>query len=248
MLVSTMNHQEITKEIQKEQEIFNYSTTILRLTLEYFDERKKKKIKKEDEYPRYYEIKTKAKNKWIILLTKERTLEKYNSPMDNDVRLFTYYYSEKGIRVFECLPEEIVVHNQHFFVRYRERMNLNILNILDVVKLYHKINSDPKYSLMAEEDGRCKFIAIVNDGFAMGEYIVEDNWYINKTFLAKSAPNSRFTSVEKLMITSLAEYLITLDKIKDKGLYDEVSKLLRSLVPGDYNDLLKEAHDKLGES
>ena len=247
MLVSTMNHQEITKEILKEQEIFNYSTTILRLTLEYFDERKKRKIRKEEEYPRYYEIKSKAKNKWIILLTKERTLEKYTSPEDFDVRLFTYYYSEKGIRVFESLPEGIVVHNQHFFARYRERMNLNILNILDVVKVYHKINSDPKYSMMDVEDGRSKFIAIVTDGFAMGEYIVEDNWYINKTFLVKSAPNTKLSSVEKLMITSLAEYMVTLDKIKDKERYDEVSKLLRSLVPGDYNDLLKEAHERIGE-
>ena len=247
MLVSTMNHQEITKEILKEQEIFNYSTTILRLTLEYFDERKKKKIKKEDEYPRYYDIKTKAKNKWFILLTKERTLEKYVSPLDYDIRLFTYYYSEKGIRVFESLPEEIIVHNQHFFSRYRERMNLNILNILDVVKLYHKINSDPKYSLMDEEDGRSKFIAIVKDGFAMGEYIVEDNWYINKTFLAKSAPNSKLSSVEKLMISSLADYLITLDKIKDKERYEEVSKLLLSMMPGEYKDLIKEAHDRVGE-
>jgi len=245
MLVSTMNHQEISKEILKEQEIFNYSSTILRLTLEYFDERKKKKIKKEEEYPRYYEIKTKAKNKWLILLSKERTLSKYNSPLDYDVKLFTYYYSEKGIRVFESLPEGIVVHNQHFFTRYRERMNLNILNIIDVVKLYHQINSDPKYSLMAEEEGRSKFIAMVPDGFAMGEYIIEDNWYINKTFLAKSAPNSKMSSVERMMITSLAEYISELDKTKDKDRFEEVSKLLQSLVPGGYKEFKKEEEERV---
>jgi hypothetical protein len=247
MLVSTMNHQEITKEILKEQEIFNYSTTILRLTSEYYDERKKKKVKKDDEYPRYYDIKTKAKNKWSILLSKDRSLSHYNSPLDFDIRFFTYYYSDKGIRVFESLPEEIIVHNQHFFSRYRERMNLNILNIIDVVKLYHQKNPDPRYNLMAEQDGRSKFVAIVDDGFAMGEYIVEDNWYINKTFLAKSAPNSKMSSTERSVIAALIDFMSKLDKTKEKEHYDDLKKLLMSLAPQGYEGLFKEMDGMPGE-
>lgn len=247
MLVSTMNHQEITKEILKEQEIFNYSTTILRLTSEYYDERKKKKVKKDNEYPRYYDIKTKAKNKWSILLSKDRSLSHYNSPLDFDIRFFTYYYSDKGIRVFESLPEEIIAHNQHFFSRYRERMNLNILNIIDVVKLYHQKNPDPRYNLMAEQDGRSKFVAIVDDGFAMGEYIVEDNWYINKTFLAKSAPNSKMSSTERSVIAALIDFMSKLDKTKEKEHYDDLKKLLMSLAPQGYEGLFKEMDGMPGE-
>jgi hypothetical protein len=239
MLVSTMNHQEITKEILKEQEIFTYSTTILRLTSEYYDERKKKKIKKDAEYPRYYDIKTKAKNKWSILLSKDSTVTHYNSPLDFDIRFFTYYYSEKGIRVFESLPEEIIVHNQHFFSRYRERMNLNILNIMDVVKLFHQRNSDPRFQLMDEQDGRCKFVAVLADGFAMGEYIVEDNWYINKTFLAKSRSDTKMSSIERNVISLLVEFMSKAEEAKDKEHYDDLKKLFLSLVPGGLNEFRK---------
>ena len=230
MLVSTMNHQEITKEILKEQEIFLNSSTTSRLTSEYFIERKKNKIKKDADYPRFYDIKTKAKNHWSILLSKGHELPYYNSPYDFDIRFFTHYYSEKGIRVFESNPDEIVVHNQHFFSRYRERMNLNILNIMDVVKLYHKRNWDPKYSYMDEVDGRNKFVAISDDGYAMGEYIVADNWIINKTFLAKSAPDAKMTKVERMMISALTDYMSRLDKSKDKERYEEMTRLLESLL------------------
>jgi hypothetical protein len=238
-----MNHQEIAKEILKEQEIFNYSTTILRLTSQYYDERKKKKIKKDAEYPRYYDIKTKAKNKWSILFSKDRSVNYYNSPLDFDIRFFTYYYSEKGIRVFESLPEEIIVHNQHFFTRYRERMNLNILNIMDVVKLYHQKNPDPRYNIMEEQDGRSKFVAVLTDGFAMGEYIVEDNWFINKTFLPKSGPNNKMSSTERSVIQALIAFMSKAEKANDKEHYDDLHKLFLSLVPGGLTEFQKEVNN-----
>ena len=247
MLVSTMTHQEITKEILKEQEINLNSTTILRLTSEYYIERKKKKIKKEDDYPRYYDIKSRAKNKWSILLSKDRTLPCYNTPYDFDIRFFTYYYSEKGIRVFESLPEEIIVHNQHFFTRYRERMNLNILNIIDVVKLYHQKNTDPRFNLMAEQDGRSKFVAVLSEGFAMGEYITADNWYINKTFLPKSSPNTKMSSVERGVIQALITFMAKAEQANDKEHYDRLNKIFLSLVPGGLSEFHNEVNENIKE-
>jgi hypothetical protein len=181
------------------------------------------------------------------MLSKDRSVNHYNSPLDFDIRFFTYYYSEKGIRVFESLPEEIIVHNQHFFTRYRERMNLNILNIMDVVKLFHQKNPDPRYNIMAEQDGRSKFVAVLTDGFAMGEYIVEDNWFINKTFLPRSSPNTKMSSTERSVISALIDFMSKTDKTKDKEHYDDLNKLFLSLVPGGLSEFQKEVNDIKGE-
>jgi hypothetical protein len=93
---------------------------------------------------------------------------------------------------------------------------------------------------MPEEEGRSKFIAILNEGFAMGEHIIADNWYINKTFLALSAPESKMTSVEKQIFTALVDHISILDKTKDKERYEEISTLLKRLSPNGYEKYLTE--------
>ena len=240
MLVHTMNHKEITREIDKEIEILYNSHTIFRLVGEYYLERRKGKVKKDALYPKYYDIKTKSKNKWCILLTKDITREMYYIPEDTSLSCFTYYYSEKGIRVFHSISEGVLtVYNGHLFSRYRERMNLNIVNVLDVVKLYHTQNLETRYAMTPEVDGRLNYCVIVNEGFLLGEYIVDDKWYLNKTFIKKATPDSRVGSIERTTINGMKNFMLTMDKEKDKDLYDELNLLYHSFVPIENNGLLK---------
>lgn len=69
MLVPAMNHLEMAAQIRSEYHKI-CTTTLLRLGVEYDRERGKLKIPKEAMYPKEYEIKTKAKNNWIIFLHK----------------------------------------------------------------------------------------------------------------------------------------------------------------------------------
>lgn len=235
-----MNHKEITREVLKDSEILYNSSTIPRLIAEYYIERKKGKVNKEALYPKYYDIKTKSKNKWCFILSRDILLERYNIPENTVYKCFTYYYSEKGIRVFSSIPEDIITaYNGHLFSRYRERMNLNIPNVLDIVKLFNTQNPETNYAMGPEFEGRNKYFGIVKEGFVLGEYIEEDKWYVNKTFINRATPDSIVGSTEKSIINSLKDFLITMDKEKDKDLYDELFKLYHSFVPVENKELIK---------
>ena len=198
MLVPSMNNQEIRKELENEFNILNNSSTIVRFYEEYHRERIRSKIKKEARHIKYFEIKTKNKNNWVFMLTKDPLKEKYHEMKDAVLQYFTYYHSSSGIRVFVIDPKGlIVVYNNHFFNRYRERMNLDIPNLLDVVKLYKEINYGVYFNHLPEKDGIIKTIAHVKEGFMMGEYIKAIHWYENKTFISKATANFTSTSLEK---------------------------------------------------
>lgn len=185
MLLPTMTNQEISKEILKDNHAIWCSSTIDRLLNEHKQERKRLKIRNDEEYTTVYEIKTKSKNKWIIIITKLMLYE--TASYENfSVHPFTYLYTDLGIRVFSCNDKhEIRVFNKHLFARYRERMKLDIPDLMDLIKTFFINNLSMKDNFLPEVDGKKQIHALIKEGFILGEFIPEHRWFVYKTFISK---------------------------------------------------------------
>jgi hypothetical protein len=233
-----MSNKELCKEVRHEIEILYKSSTVLRLALEYERERYKKKIKKEDVYTKYHEIKTKAKNKWLFRVQKDPLKEKYVGFTDFDVFCFTYYYSSLGLRIVVCSDDQLIkIYTRHLFHRYRERMNLDIPDLLDVVKYYFNHNHFTRLTFLPEIEGISKYYGGVKDGFVMGDYIIEDNLFILKTFISKATSNPKKNAYETAYMTELKEKLLITDKVKDKAEYDVLLFMYKCLVRPEDDEL-----------
>lgn len=239
MLVPSMNNKEITKDIKKDLEILCNSSTADRLMFEYYMERKKLKIKKDAVYSKFYDIKTKSKNKWVIKISKYQFSEKFNTPGDCVLLMFVYYYSELGIRVFSLLDDDnIAVLNGHLFSRYRERMKLDISNSLDVVKRYLENNYTATYKYMPEKEGKIKFLGLIKEGFILGEYILEDRWFVYKTFISKTTSGFDANEFEMDSMKKIKDELRDINKEMDNYEFNDLIAIHRALIPEKIDKLL----------
>jgi hypothetical protein len=96
MLVQSMNEEEVLLELERDFNIITTSTTCERLSIEYDRKRKKNKIAEEDSYPVYFEIKTKAKNNWLLLLANHLLIQ---SIRVQTTVIFAFYYITIMIKV-----------------------------------------------------------------------------------------------------------------------------------------------------
>jgi len=175
MVVPSMNNNGINEVITKDIEILCKSSTLVRLSKEYYMERKRYKVKKDDEYTKFYDIKTQSQNTWLVKIAKDQFSKNYNKPSDGCDMMFDYYHFEHDFRIYTLIADgHLAVFNGHFFNRYRERIKLNIPDSLGITKRYLGNNFASTYNYMPEKDGKCKFMALVKEGFIMGEYIIEN--------------------------------------------------------------------------
>ena len=103
MLVPSMNRCEVTAEVIKDISHIN-AVTLDRLFNEYARERKRLKIDKAKAYPRHYSIKTASKNPWMISMQKCVAKPKFQGVYDAMAWPVTYFYSKKGLQVFNYCP------------------------------------------------------------------------------------------------------------------------------------------------
>jgi hypothetical protein len=187
MLVNTMTPTEINKEVLSDYLTINRSSTMDRLFEEYHRERKKKNINKESKYPIFKEIKTKAKNKWIFLLNKSENSLKYQDISDVTFVSLTYMSTNTGVRFFKVSPQnDIIVYNEHLFLRYNERMNLNLSSTLDILKHFFINNGHAIYKIISEHNNNgYHSIGFTQNGILLGVHLPEHSWVINRTFIRK---------------------------------------------------------------
>jgi hypothetical protein len=222
-----MSNAEITREIDREYDIITSSSTLWRLKAEYHAERKKLKIKKEDDYSVFRVFKTKAKNPFIVRISKRRTAKIYNEFEDSETMLLTYYYTTKGIRVFTRTESGLIsVFNGHLFTRYRERMNLSLTTTLEIVKRFFN-NREWNYMVMPKADDKQKFIGIVREGFIPGDILVEENllWFVHKTFISRDTAGLRLTSTSGELVDILKNNLVKAHPEDNPELYEDLVKL-----------------------
>jgi hypothetical protein len=183
MLVPAMNPLEITAEVMKDLEKQPEITE--RLRLEYDRERRNLKIDKTKVYPKAYPIKTGRKNTWLYFFQKNPATDKYRSAYDAAGCSTVYYYGEKGLRVLRyCEAGRFMeVFKGHFFIRYNERLHLNLLNMIDIVKHFFN-NNGYLQTEIRQEDGKEFTVGLCKSGFALGNFYHDPNWMVHRTFIS----------------------------------------------------------------
>lgn len=229
MLVPSMDYNEVEIEANYEYDVLCKSSTLGRLALEYFAERIKKKIKPTEKYYKYYEIKTKKKNKWLILLCPKTEDTKVKEPEDVTTMCLLYYYADNGLRFLATSPSKVLsIYNQHFFERYNQRLNLGIQDMKDVAKAYFELNSNITFQNLELNDNQREILGIVSNGFAMGHVIIdkENNKFIIlfRTFISRETANMKH-----------AKALFELEKLYNSADVDEDSKLFYESLGYDVN-------------
>jgi len=223
MLVERMNRKEIKMEVLNDHDTIFASSTIVRLATEYYRERNKLHIKKEAEYHRCYEFKTKSKNNWIISLFKDPDLKKIQKIEDCSCILYTYYYAGKNISVIRVAPSgKIEFYYAHLFSRYRERMGLDIPNLLDVVKYYLRLNADSWNRKLPDKDGQIKVIGTLKGGFQLGEYDKENQCDVFKTFIPFATANLLTKADRKETISKIKLSLLNWNPIDGEDYYKDM--------------------------
>ncbi len=184
MLVPAMNHQEIAAQIKSEHNKI-CSTTLLRLGAEYDRERRKRRIPKEDMYPKEYEIKTAGKNNWIIFLHKAPGEKKYTGTECLCFLCVVYYYSDKGLKAFYQASDGVLAgFTSHFFKRYNERLGLNFSHPLDIVKAFFRKGMYCTIKPVIRNNSP-HVIAFGVDGIRFGKVICDCNYVEWKTFVTR---------------------------------------------------------------
>lgn len=234
MVVPSMTRKEITKEFLNDYDAFLNSSTQDRIVVDYNRERLKLKIKKEEDYPKFYEIRTKSKNNWIIKLRKNPLIKKFQYPEDSGLELIMYFHNKYGINVLATTVDYKIAHYyQHFFERFSLRMELNMPNMLDVIKMYFRRNDSHFYNFLPQPDGSIKTLGIVKDGFVYGEMDKVDKWNVNKTFISNKTANYLSTNAEKEFIADIKLCMRNIEKVKDPKLYRILHEVYQVFVPED---------------
>ena len=119
-------------------------------------------------------------NTWIYILTRTDAMR---------VNPVLYQYNENGISAYHIADRRghkvIVIQTGHFFKRYHERLHLDIVKPLEIVKHYmrHTDFYKPAISHDSDED-KCLCMTEVYGGAALGYYIEEKNYLCMKTFVS----------------------------------------------------------------
>ena len=216
MLVPSMNLQEVSVEANAEYETLVKSSTLQRLINEYLLERYKKKIKNTDRYVRFYTIKSKKKNNWLIMVSPKPGVEYISSPDDFSSLCILYYHSDKGLRFVITTPTRIIsVYNEHLFTRYRERMNLDISGTIEIAKHYFERNNKGVFQSFPLEEFTRKIIGVESNGFSLGELHFSNNKIIiyYKTFISRETASMKH-----------AKSLFELEKIYKNSEIDDDSR------------------------
>lgn len=207
MLVPAMNEKEINVEVIKDF-LKIFKSTLPRLSDEYHKERKKLEIDKERTYQRCYKIRTASKNNWLLFIEKSPTKTKYKNVDDTVYCAITYYHTAKGMRVFKPLikQEIMIVYNGHVFSRYNERLGLNLDKPMDILQHFfaHCGYSDHK---IVEKKNRFFSFGVCKDGILLGDYLPEQGWLINKTFVSRNIYHSHQDETEKELIEEMQKEL-----------------------------------------
>jgi hypothetical protein len=219
MLVPSMNFNELDIEANAEYDALCNSSTLGRLTYEYFGERIKLKIKPHEKYVKFYKIKSKKKNNWLLMFSPNDKCQLVKSPEDITAMCILYYHSDKGLRFVLTSPSKIIiVYNEHLFSRYKERIGLVFSDTIEIAKHFFLENDQNTFQSFPNEDkSAINIIGVLKNGFGLGELVMIENKravLLYKTFIARGTAGFKH-----------AKSLFELEKIY-RNKEDEESRLL----------------------
>jgi hypothetical protein len=228
MIVDTMTDMEVTKEIMTDY-VALVGTSLKRLSDEYNRERKRRRIPKEASYMKYYEIRTRKKNRWLVPMSKPPADTKFTGNACSG--FITYHYGPHGLRVYKVIPDGgLSVFNSHVFQRYNERMGLNIKEPLEIIKHFFTYNGFFHYRLKVEGSttfsiGRCR------EGLLLGTLENQGAWIMHRTFISKQMMKEDQEEIRRNMMGSLQsqiEDILNADHF-DQNRYEYLADLIKGL-------------------
>ena len=135
-----------------------------------------------------FHMKTEKMNDWTVILN--------ISPFTSEFCFYLKSYDRHGIVAYKISQEGdafmLVKFNSHFFKRYRERMNLDIVKPEQVLKHFFKNNMDEKHATSDEySNGAQLAFFSYQAGMGVGRYDSEKNVVHMKTFITKELFNAQ---------------------------------------------------------
>jgi hypothetical protein len=203
MLVPAMNRHEVLSEIKRDQKKL-VETSYPRLVKEYEKERKKLKINKTEAWGKVYQIRTAAKNNWLVFIAKCPAAPVYNNEFDLVCGCFVYQHTNKGMQVMRQMQNGtgVEVFNGHVFARFNQRLHLNLTNPLDIVKRFFLHNGYNTTDLQ-EKNGKLFSTAMCKEGLLLGNYYKDPFWLIHKTFISKELERKDQLKKEREMLLDM---------------------------------------------
>lgn len=231
MLIDTMSPSEINREIDKDFALINNRSTLSRLVQEYLKERKQYKVDKKRLYPVYKELRSHAKNSWMVLIDKAHSKPHCKSESDIAVVFIVYMYTASGMRFFKINTDDgYTVFNAHFFKRYCERTCCNKAAIVDIARDYFIKNSNVIYRIQTDEKGKSVALGVSTEGYLLGEMLEEYRWIINRTFIVREQSFTDQEDIEKEIFSTIKDELDTIRyTCNDKALQFYASEVLAGI-------------------
>ena len=135
-----------------------------------------------------FHMKTDRMNDWTVIL--------HVSPLKSEYCFYLKSFDRHGIVAYKIAQEGeglmLVKFNSHFFKRYRERMNLDIVKPEQVLKHFFKNNIDEKHATsdQHENGAQLAFFSYPN-GMGIGRFDAEKSVVHMKTFITKELFNEQ---------------------------------------------------------
>jgi len=198
MLVATMTDLEALSEVMDD--ITRLRNSGQRWIVEYFQERKRLNIPRNQSYLRKFRSKYKHKNPWVTVMFKPDEVER----IIDTVAFFSYtwYQTPIGLRVFSVAHGQVSIYNGHLFKRYNERLNLGIGSPLDKVHHFYSNNRVLAPSEF-ERDEVKTLVGICPLGYILGEQRQDLECSIYKTFIARSTAGPRLDDLRQDLLNAL---------------------------------------------
>jgi len=235
MLVEAMNYQEITKEVMRDFEKLRVNTEP-RLSDAYEKERRKFKIDKSRTYPKACPVKTATKNTWILFFSKGPGKDKYQGIDSTTVTYVVYYYTSRGLTVINLSSGGYLeLYYGHFFKRYNERMKLGLDKPIDIVTNYFLYGSHAVYQIINKNDKKCT-LGVSPNGFLLGEFLQEERFLINKTFVSRDLTYDEQGEAEKKLIGRLEMDIMRANFTGNGAEKARISSAVFNGLAGDYID------------
>ncbi len=195
MIVSSMTYDEIRKEVQNDIDlVFKKSTHVI---AELERKMRREKLKK---YIHVYDYNSKNKNKWIVKIDM--------GPKDVARTFMTYFYVDNKIVAVQVIDSAFLLYyTTHFFKRYKERLNLDIINPEDIIRNYLTGSSNfvPKV-LEIVDDKLMKMYIVGKQGTILGTLHTNCGICKMNTFLSPDLLKTDQIEMEKEMKERLTKY------------------------------------------
>ena len=173
MITKTMTEQEISNEIFADLDRFKTNGKMAKLLNDDHRMRTKNKISKDVSYARCFDVVSESKNNWLFILNKAPSVKKYKNVGDVNSPFLMHYESTKGVMFTKVTTSGgLDYYDSNFFNSYKDAMNLNLSNTIEIAK--HFFMNNGYYSggliyIKDEEYALCK----CKEGFLFGD-ISED--------------------------------------------------------------------------